>query len=256
MNFEGENIPGVITTGNGEIDKNLGGGIPRASMTLVEGESDSGKSVLSQQLVWGSLYNCFPVIVFTTENTVKSFIRQMNSLSLDVTNFLLLGKLKVFQVGASGLKLSPSQVFDIILNDFHTRPEALLTVDSLTTFITHTSMEGTMGCFENCKMLCDMGLTTVNVDNSYAFDQADLARVRSICDAHLSLRTEVVGDRLLKVLEVAKVRGAECGTGNIISFDVEPMLGMKIIPVSKVSVQAPDVGVYVGLTGVPRDAIM
>lgn len=236
MNVEGESIPRVISTGNGEIDNNLGGGIPRASMTLVEGESDSGKSVLTQQLAWGSLFKGFTVVVFTTENTVKSFVSQMNSLSLDVTDFLLLGRLKVFQGGASRLRLSPAQVFDIILNDLQTRPDVLVIVDSLTTFITHSSIEETMAYFENCKMLCDMGLTIVNVVNSYAFNQADLARVRSICDAHLSLRTEVVGDRLIKVLEVAKVRGAEFGTGNIISFDVEPMLGMKIIPVSKVSV--------------------
>ena len=235
-NIDFEDAPRVITTGNGEIDKNMGGGIPRASMTLVEGESDSGKSVLTQQLIWGSLYTGFPVVVFTTENTVKSFIRQMNSLSLDVTDFLLLGRLKVFQVGASRLKLSPAQVFDIILRDLKDRPGHLVVVDSLTTFITHTSIDETMAYFENCKILCDMGLTIVNVVNSYAFNQADLARVRSICDAHLSLRTEVVGDRLMKVLEVAKVRGAEFDTGNIISFDVEPMLGMKIIPVSKVSV--------------------
>lgn len=51
MNIEGESFPKVITTSNTEIDKNLGGGIPRASMHLVEGESDSGKSVLTQQLV-------------------------------------------------------------------------------------------------------------------------------------------------------------------------------------------------------------
>ncbi|MCH8063351.1 MAG: hypothetical protein IH861_12725 [Chloroflexi bacterium] len=134
------------------------------------------------------------------------------------------------------MKLTPSRVFDIILIDLQVRPDALVIVDSLTTFITHMSIDETMAYFENCKILCDMGLTIVNVVNSYAFSQADLARVRSICDAHLSLRTEVVGDRLLKVLKVAKVRDAEFGTGNIVSFDVEPMLGMKIIPVSKVSV--------------------
>ena len=39
-------------------------------------------------------------------------------------------------------------------------------------------------------------------------------------------------DQVMKVLEVAKVRGAEKTTGNIISFDVEPGLGMRIIPVS------------------------
>ena len=41
----------VISTGNQEIDKKLGGGIPVGSMVLVEGESDSGKSVLTQQLL-------------------------------------------------------------------------------------------------------------------------------------------------------------------------------------------------------------
>ena len=66
--------------------------------------------------------------------------------------------------------------------------------------------------------------------------KAELARVRSMCDAHLRLRTEQVGDLLVKVLEVAKVRGAELSTGNIISFDVEPNLGMRIIPISRVNV--------------------
>jgi archaellum biogenesis ATPase FlaH len=34
-------------------------------------------------------------------------------------------------------------------------------------------------------------------------------------------------------MEVAKVRNAMQSTGNIISFGVEPDLGMKIIPISK-----------------------
>ncbi|MCH8206378.1 MAG: hypothetical protein IH956_05180, partial [Chloroflexi bacterium] len=41
----------VVSTGNVEIDKKMGGGIPVGSMTLIEGESDSGKSVLSQQMI-------------------------------------------------------------------------------------------------------------------------------------------------------------------------------------------------------------
>ena len=112
----------------------------------------------------------------------------------------------------------------------------LAVVDSLTTFITHTSIEETMTYFETCKEFCDKGVTVVNVVNSYAFGEADLGRVRSMCDAHLKLRTEQVGELLVKVLEVAKVRGAEMSTGNIVSFDVEPMVGMRIIPISKVSV--------------------
>ena len=55
-------------------------------------------------------------------------------------------------------------------------------------------------------------------------------RMRSLCDAHLRLRVEEMRDKLMKVLEVAKVRGAEKTTGNIINFDVEPGLGMRSSP--------------------------
>ena len=58
-------------------------------------------------------------------------------------------------------------------------------------------------------------------------------RVRSLCDAHLVLKIDQLGDRLVKSMEVAKVRNADQSTGNIISFDVEPGIGMKIIPISK-----------------------
>ena len=84
----------VISTGNVEIDKRLGGGIPVGSMALIKGESDSGKFVLCQQLIWDSLYDGFAVTLYTTENKVKSFVRQMDSLSLGVSDFLLLNKLK------------------------------------------------------------------------------------------------------------------------------------------------------------------
>ena len=227
----------VISTGNTEIDKKLGGGIPLGSMTLIEGESDSGKSVLSQQMIWGSLHDGFDVVLYTTENTVKSFVRQMASLSLDISDFLLLRKLRVYPIMASKEKLSAEQVFTVLLAGIEAyERQTLAVVDSLTTFITHTSIDETMTYFETCKDFCDRGIAVLNVVNSYAFDQADLARVRSMCDAHLTLRTEQVGELIVKVLEVAKVRGAEMSTGNIVSFDVEPMLGMRIIPISKVNV--------------------
>ena len=229
--------PTVISTGNSEIDKKLGGGIPMGSMTLIEGQSDSGKSVLTQQMIWGSLHDGLEVAVYTSENTFKSFIKQMRSLSLDVDDFVLLRRLKIFAVTASKSDLTPEQVLTILLSAAERYVKlTLVVVDSLTTFITHTSIEETMTYFEACKTLCDKGTTVINVVNSYAFGEAELARVRSMCDAHLTLRTEQVGDIIIKILEVAKVRGADMSTGNIISFDVEPMVGMRIIPISKVSV--------------------
>ena len=39
-----------VSTGQPDLDKKLGGGIPLGSLTLLEGQSDSGKSVVGQQL--------------------------------------------------------------------------------------------------------------------------------------------------------------------------------------------------------------
>jgi flagellar protein FlaH len=70
--------------------------------------------------------------------------------------------------------------------------------------------------------------------HGYAFPENLLIRIKSICDAHLHLRIEEAGDQMIKSLEVAKIRGARKSTGNIVSFDVDPGFGLRIIPVSKV----------------------
>ncbi|MCX5998264.1 MAG: hypothetical protein NTU41_01375 [Chloroflexi bacterium] len=63
----------VILTGVREVDEKLGGGIPVGSLGLIEGHSDAGKSVLSQQLTYGALVESQVwVVYYTTENTVKS----------------------------------------------------------------------------------------------------------------------------------------------------------------------------------------
>jgi flagellar protein FlaH len=81
--------------------------------------------------------------------------------------------------------------------------------------------------------MCDNGKTIINIAHTYAFDEQVLIRIRSACDAHFRLRIEEVGDKLVKVLEVAKVRGADKNTGNIMSFDVDPGIGMRIMPVGR-----------------------
>jgi len=232
---ESEGKEKIISTGNPEIDRRLGGGIPAGSLTLVEGISDAGKSVFSQQLMWGSLRDKHRVLVFTTENTVKSLVTQMQSLGLDILDYLLLGWIKIYTLQPAKTELSTC--FEILLGSMRQHKDYELTViDSLTPIIAYSSLEDVLSYFDRCKGLCDDGKTIINVAHSFAFNEEILIRIRSMCDAHLRLSIEEVGDKLLKTLEVAKVRGADKGTGNILSFDVEPGIGMKILPLSKAHV--------------------
>ncbi len=225
----------VVSTGADEMDKKLGGGIPMGSLTLIEGQSDAGKSVLCQHLTYGSLQSEMQVAYYTTENTVKSLLTQMASLGLDVTDYFLVDWMRIYPLSLPSKNVNPELVYELLRDHIAALPDRMTTVvvDSLTTLIGHSDIRSVIDYFASAKTLCDAGKTVILVVHTSAFDEKTLIRVRSLCDAHLSLRLEEVGEQLVKVLEVAKVRNAEKTTGNIVSFDVEPGLGMHIIPVSK-----------------------
>ena len=224
----------IISTGHTEIDKKLGGGIPIGSLIFIEGQSDAGKSVFCQQIIWGSLNNKFKVLLFTTENTVKSLIPQMDSLGLSILDHLLLGSFKIYNVKPSQIRGSDYSTFETIIETIDkSEGYQLCIIDSLTPMVSQTNGDKTLSYFERCKTLCDKGKTIINVTHTYAFEQDFLIRTRSVCDAHFKLVIEKVGDKLVKTLEVAKIRGAAQNTGNILSFDVEPEIGMKIMPMSR-----------------------
>jgi archaeal flagellar protein FlaH len=224
----------IISTGHPEIDKKLGGGIPIGSLTLIEGQSDAGKSVLCQQMIWGSLKGGFKVLLFTTENTVKSLLSQMESLGLGILDYLLLGRIKIFYMKPSVIKVDATASFDkILVAADQYGAYKLVIVDSLTPLVSGSDDTKILNYFERCKSICDQGRTIMNVMHTYALDNDTLVRVRSACDAHLKLTIEKVGDKLVKSLEVAKVRGATQNTGNVVAFEVEPEVGMKIMPISR-----------------------
>ena len=221
----------VVSTGNLEIDTKMGGGIPLGSLTLIDGDSHSGKSVLSQQMIWGSLRDGFQLSLFTTENTVKSLITQMQSLNIDILDYLLLGKLNVFPMEVA--KLRGQALVKLIQAVKAEDDRDMVFVDSLTPCIVRNDVDNILSYFEECKRLCSSRKTIINVIHSHAVSKEVLVRMQSLCDAHLRLRTEEVGERLIKTMEVSKIRGASKTTGNIVSFEIEPGWGMKVIPISK-----------------------
>ncbi|HZA22045.1 MAG TPA: ATPase domain-containing protein, partial [Dehalococcoidia bacterium] len=159
----------IVSTGNREIDKKLGGGIPLGSLVLLEGQSDAGKSVVSQHFTYGALSSGMSMAYYTTENTVKSLMSQMNSLNLDVTDYFLCDRLRVYPI-LSNEGTNTQQVFKVLLDHFSGLPAKvkLVIVDSLTGLVTHSDDTLVIDFFAACKQLCDHGRTIVTVVHSYA----------------------------------------------------------------------------------------
>ena len=221
-----------MSTGNGELDTKMGGGIPVGSLTMIEGSSGAGKSVLAQQITWGSLKEGFTLAMFSSENTVKSLIQQMQSLDLDVLDFLLLGRLRIYPMEPAQLG---AQAATALLRAIRQSSgcEAVI-VDSLTSIIAGMPAQASLHFLEECKRLCASGKTILLVVHEQVVADDVLVRMRSMCDANLRLRSVDDGKRMLKMLEVTKVRGGGSTTGAIVSFDVEPGWGMRVVPINKV----------------------
>jgi archaeal flagellar protein FlaH len=222
----------LITTGNSEVDKKIGGGLPRHSLTLIEGQPDAGKSVLVQQFMYGCLNTHKHITLYTTENTTVSLLRQMRSLSWDVDDFFLLARLDVYPVPNS-FPDDADALYDDLLRHIASKQCDVVFIDALTAFVGHASDKQTLDFFTRAKDICDSGVSIIVTLHSYALTEQMLTRLSSICDAHLRMRVEDLGTQLVKVIEVSKVRGATKTTGNIVSFDVEPNFGIKIIPITK-----------------------
>jgi flagellar protein FlaH len=225
----------VLATGKSEIDKKIDDGVPLNSLTLIEGEHDSGKSVFTQQIIWGGMKQELCIDIFSSEMTPQTFLSQMEMMSLDISDYYAWGYVRLFPILVPGFDPEKENIEEVLRRlTAHMResPAQIIIIDSITLFTENTSSEVIIDFFTGCKSLCDKGKTIFITLHSYAFDEDTLVRIRSACDALLTLKRALIGDKYLMVLEVVKIRGAHKTRENLISFEVVPGYGIKIIPIS------------------------
>jgi flagellar protein FlaH len=174
------------------------------------------------------------VSLFTSENTVKSLVSQMESIDLDILDYLLLGKFRAYPMELSHLgNQATTQIIQAMKRE-HERDHNVIVVDSFTAAVVNTTQDQVIvSFFEECKRICADHATILITLHEHGIQSELITRIRSMCDANLRLHTEQDGQKLVKTLEVAKIKGAASSTGAIVGFDVEPGWGMRVIPISK-----------------------
>jgi archaeal flagellar protein FlaH len=217
-----------ICTGNREIDEILGGGLPSRSLVLLEGESGAGKSVLVQQFTYGALSLGLSVAFYVTGSTIKDLVTQMFSLSLDVTDYFLCDRLRVYPLRFAAGSDSGA-AFQRLLDHFESLPvdHRLLVVDALSDLIAQSDERQVADFFANARQLCQRGRGLVVATHPDSGEEDVLERMRSLCDAHLRVHVEKGNERALRILEVLKLGGAEQPPGRQLGFKVEPGEGIK-----------------------------
>lgn len=230
----------VLATGKAEFDKKFDDGIPLKSLTLIEGEHDTGKSIFTQQIIWGGMKQGLCIDIFSSETTPQAFLSQMENMHLDVSDYYAWGYVRLFPILGTGFdpeKEDIAEVLQHLLSHMKASDAEILIIDSITLFTEHKSSEVKsteviIDFFTGCKGLCDQGKTIFIALHPHAFVEDTLVRIRAVCDALITFKRALMGDKYLMVLEVVKIRGAHKTRENLVSFEVVPGAGIKIIPIA------------------------
>jgi flagellar protein FlaH len=81
-------------------------------------------------------------------------------------------------------------------------------------------------------MVDAVGQTFIFTMHPYALSQELLIRVRSFCDGHIHLDIKNIRDKNALTINVAKLKGASKTVNEMITFEVSPIYGIKILPFS------------------------
>ena len=217
------------------LEQKLGGGLPVCSLTLAVGATGSGKSVLCEHLAYGALAGGFEVAYFTSEHTPESLTTQMTSIGLDASIYLADGSLQIFPVPdpVDGEDSAPrlgqlSLALEQIAGDFQ-----FIVVDSITDLAGSCPEQNVIAFFSAGRRLTNQGKTVMISIHNYVFNSEMFSRLRNLCDGYFSLNTEQVMGRPMRTLEINKINTTELTTDNLVSFVVEPEIGMRVIPLTR-----------------------
>jgi flagellar protein FlaH len=103
----------ILSTGNHMLDKKIANSLPLQSLTPIEGGDDTGKSVLTQQIMYGAMKQGRSVGLFTIKSTTKSFVTKIKAMSRDVSENFTTGYLWVFPHDVVGFKWNKEEMVNI-----------------------------------------------------------------------------------------------------------------------------------------------
>lgn len=214
-----------------ELQKNLGGGLPKNSFVLVEGPDGTGKSLLAQRFAYSLLQNDVNLSYISSELNTLFFVEQMNSLNYDIQSFLFNKKLDFFPMFPFGVKSHTSNdLFQKFLESEHVFKNEVIIFDSLSFFHMKKNLEhsDTYDIVSRLKHLTTLGKTIIFCIDPENINMEFLGLIRNVSDLYLKLNhTEIAGDRINNIF-VNRFKRPLGSVNQIIPFKVEPGKGISI----------------------------
>lgn len=214
-----------------ELDRYLGGGIPKSSILLFEGEDGAGKSILSQRMVYSFLLNDATVTYISSELNTVAFVDQMDSLSYDIKKFLLNDRLLfVPMFPLLGRTKFSTRFMERLLSSRFVFKNEVIVFDTLSFLLikNHISEQDCFNVIYTLKKYTSMGKTIIfNVDPTHLNDTF-LTLLRSVSDIYFKLSIKDFAGMTVRLINIPRFK-RPMGIHQVkIPFKVESRKGLTI----------------------------
>ena len=169
----------------------------------------------------------------------------MESMSLNAGHDLVTDRFRVFKMGSRDVLRNAEKSLQLIINHIEELPERfkLVIVDSATPFMDKVSPGAKIDFLQACKELCEQDRSIILALDSHVFEVKSLVRAYAMSDYYLRLRSQdmlletgQVDTRVIKLLEVTKLRGAERPSHEGIKFEIKSGMSIQILPFLRVKI--------------------
>ncbi|NHN59169.1 MULTISPECIES: ATPase domain-containing protein [Halorussus] len=233
------------------LNQELGGGIPRGSIVLIEGDYGAGKSAISQRFSYGLCETDHSVTLLSTELTIGGFIDQMHSLSYSVEDHLLDERLLFLHADVdtgSGRRLTkPSEDDDGNRKELLNRlmnAEAMwnadvIVIDTFDAILRNDPMfealirqneerQAALEIISFFRDLVSQGQVIVLTVDPSTVDEEAIGPFRAIADVFMELQMVEVGNDVRRNISVKRFAGMGEQVGDTIGFSVRADAGIVI----------------------------
>ncbi len=210
------------------LHERLNGGLPKGSIVFIEGADGSGKSIISQRLLFGFLTNGYKATYISTELTTKGFIEQMRALNYEVLPYIVSRQLLFVPVyPLIGRPRPKSEFLKMLMSAKELFKNDIIIIDTLSGILEEEIDDKTIvDVTYFFKKIASENKTIVLTADPEQMSKGMLRYLRNTSDVYLQLIVNLSEAELAKMIVVKRFSQASEYVGSVTGFRVEPQVGL------------------------------
>lgn len=211
------------------LDKLYGGALYPGSLIVIAGHPGAGKTTFASKICYANALNGYKTLYLTLQEDRDKLYRILSNLGL---NMLEVERRDLFRFVKIPISREFKETADWLLNLVSEVKPNIIVIDSINALMQHISQDEHRAWLQNYFSQLPReinGLAILIAELPFGKEELGLGSIEFVADAIFILKHWIENNRLVRVMEIRKARGAPISVAEI-PFNIVPDKGLEIYP--------------------------